>query len=175
MKAWQQLPTSVKLIAAVLVIICVIDFSQRVYVANEASGREFDPMAGVAIEFESAQPSAAVKSWLQRRSKEAEKRQQEEQETQANEAKVALLDGGVNLGDMRVRVRGVYTATGNAAPNGARVALIDTQQIENRQIEIIEISEGFKLNGYTVTKISVNSVTFTGGEDEAVTIPVFDY
>ncbi|MDN7126976.1 hypothetical protein J6J08_06245 [Pseudidiomarina sp. 1APR75-33.1] len=173
MKAWQQLPTSVKLIAVALVIICVIDFAQRIYVAESDASRNFDPMAGVGIEFASAQASEEVKSWLQQRREEAEKSQQEQQ-VAVSEPKAALLEGGVNLGDMRVRVRGVYTAS-EAATGGARIALIDTQQIESRQVEITEISEGFELNGYTVSKINVNSVTFIGGDDESITIPVFDY
>ncbi|MGQ4276500.1 hypothetical protein ACQ5ES_05585 [Pseudidiomarina sp. E22-M8] len=171
MKAWQQLPGSVKLIAIVGVLLCLIDFSQRVYIDNSVDARAFDANAGAQNEFQTARISDEVEAWLERRREIAEQRKQEQDQATVSEPQVALLEGGVNLGNMRVRVRGIYTS----AQNEQRIALIDTQELENRSVEITEVTEGFELNGYTVSKINVNSVTFIGGEDESVTIPVFDY
>ncbi len=167
MKAWQQLPASVKLLAAAIVVVCLMDFMQRVYIAGNDTTRTFDPMAGLQADLPAAQMSDDVSTWLQKR-RDAAQQQQEQQAT--SEPQAELMDGGVNLGDMRVRVRGIYTSS-----NQQRVALIDTQQLANRNVEITEISEGFELNGFTVSKISVNSVTFSGAEGETVTLPVFDY
>lgn len=169
MKSALNLPLSLKLVLLLLAIICVWDFSQRVWISSDVSSRNsvtFDPANYASGTNEMAAP---VKDWLVAR--EAERQAAAQPEEQSKEATVPLIEGGMNLGNMRVRVRAIYTA-----PEGqTRLALFDIQSIEQRSVEIIEAQEGYTVDSYTLETIDVNSVVFRSAEGEALTIPVFDY
>lgn len=170
MKSALNLPVSAKLALLLFTLLCVWDFSQRVWVSADASSRgttAFDPSAYTLAANEMA---PALTEWLAAR--EAQRQAAAEPDEEANKMPaIPLLEGGTNLGNMRVRVRAIYTATDSQT----RLALLDIQSIEQRSVEIIEAEEGFTVDSYRLETIDVNTVAFRSAEGEVLTIPVFDY
>lgn len=170
MKSIAQLPVGLRLFFIALVVFCVWDFAQRVWIQADASSRDEVTFDAARFQGGAIEMADAVKTWLAER--EAQRAAAAEAETEVDETpKAPLLDGGMNVGSMRVRVRAIYTAP----ESGTRFALLDLQSIEQRSVEISEVQQGFTIEGYTLESISVDAVTFRSNEDETLTIPVFDY
>lgn len=170
MKSALNLPLSAKLALLFFTLFCVWDFSQRVWVSADASSRDtttFDPSA---YTFAANEMAPRLAEWLAAREAQRQAAAQPEDEA-SKEPAIPLLEGGTNLGNMRVRVRAIYTATDSQT----RLALLDIQSIEQRSIEIIEAEEGFTVDSYQLEAIDVNTVAFRSAEGEVLTIPVFDY
>lgn len=169
MKSALNLPMSVKLILALFLLVCVWDFTQRVWVSADANAR--DDVSFTADDYvnRNSEMADTIKNWLAER--EAMRQAAVEPEEEANEPAIPLIEGGMNLGNMRVRVRAIYTAPSSQT----RLALLDIQSIEQRSVEIIEAHEGYTVESYALETIDVNSVVFRSAEGEALTIPVFDY
>ncbi|MBG23303.1 MAG: hypothetical protein CMF22_07585 [Idiomarinaceae bacterium] len=170
MKSALNLPLSAKLALLVFTLFCVWDFTQRVWVTADSTTRNataFDPSA---YTLSANEMSPAITEWLAAR--EAQRQAAAEPDEEANKTPaIPLLEGGTNLGNMRVRVRAIYTATDSQT----RLALLDIQSIEQRSVEIIEAEEGFTVDSYQLEAIDVNTVAFRSAVGEVLTIPVFDY
>lgn len=169
MKLFIDLPYLAKFVLIAFVFYCVWDFSQRVWVSVETSKPNVANFDASDYAVGSLAMASTVKEWLDER--EAKRLAATEAEESSKEPELPLIDGGMNLGNMRVRVRAIYTAP----ESEVRIALLDIQNIEQRSVEIINAQEGYTVNSYTLETIDVNSVVFRSAESETLTIPVFDY
>ncbi|WP_411360706.1 hypothetical protein [Pseudidiomarina sp. YC-516-91] len=170
MKIWQQTPLSVKVIGAIAVLLCLYDFSNRVWVTTEVNQRETTSFDAGAHSTAAPQVAQDVQDYIRQLATATASETANDDTESAN--RTPLIEGGVNVGEMRVRVRAIYTAPGTER----RTALIEAQHIEQRSLELTEVNEGFELNNYKVSAITVDSVIFTGADpNERIAIPVFDY
>lgn len=171
MKSALNLPMSVKLILALFLLVCVWDFTQRVWVSADANARDDVSFAAEDYVNSNIEMADTVKNWLAEREAMRQAAAEPEQEQETKEPAIPLIEGGMNLGNVRVRVRAIYTAPSSQTS----LALLDIQSIEQRSVEIIEAHEGYSVESYALETIDVNSVVFRSAEGEALTIPVFDY
>lgn len=170
MKLWQQQPTSVKVCAIALVVICVIDFSQRIWVSAELAARSTTEFNAGRFTAPTPKISEPVQTFLEDLASAAEPPAEAEDENSEN--KIPLIEGGVNIGEMRVRVRAIYISP----TTNKQAALIEAQHLTERNLELTEVTLGYALNNYQVSEITVDSVVFTGSDqNDQITIPVFDY
>ncbi|KFZ29178.1 hypothetical protein IDAT_05750 [Pseudidiomarina atlantica] len=168
MIALKALPLSVKLTAACVALLALIDFSQRVWVSSEANPPAVPQFNASDYATQAPSMNAALQQWIEQQRSAAA---QAAQEQSVSQPQAELLPGGVNLGETRVRVRATYTSSAT----GAQLALLEAQQINNRSLELTEVDEGFEIDNYKVSKITADSVVFVNAEGEQVTVPVFDY
>ncbi|RUO74557.1 hypothetical protein CWI80_04240 [Pseudidiomarina sediminum] len=169
MKFWTQLAPMVKVAIILTVLLCVYDFSQRVMITTDVNTRNVNDFDASRYQVPTLSQASEVTAWLEARAQAQE--QQQVEETAPEEAKTPLIEGGVNLGEMRVRVRGIYSP----AQSSEQIALLEAQHLTERSLELTEVTQGYVLENYEVTKINVGSVTFTGADGSTVVIPVFDY
>ncbi len=176
MKLWQQQPMVVKLAAGLAVIFCAADFSQRIWLSADANERDVAGFDASAYSVPTPQMSEAVQNYLTELEQNTAS-QGEDESSQGNANQAPLIEGGVNLGEMRVRVRAIY----RSQVTKQQVALIEAQHLTERNLELTEVNVGYALNNYKVSKITANSVEFTEqsaseqGTSESIVIPVFDY
>lgn len=170
MKFVTQLTPLVKTVIVLTVALCIYDFSQRVMIETDVNAREINAFDASRFQVPTITQASEVTAWLEARA-QAQAEQVTEEATETDAAKTPLIEGGVNLGEMRVRIRGIYSP----ALSSAQIALLEAQHLTERSLELTEVSQGYVLENYEVTKINVDSVTFTGADGSTVVIPVFDY
>lgn len=168
---WQKLDRNALALAAIVTLLLVFDFAQRVWVASPNTDTVRQELeAATAIEVEQPSIAASLQTWL----KEKEQQRAEIAKREAGEnqdaSKPELLEGGVDVGPLRVRLRAIVLPPGQQR----HVAILETQNSENRQIELMKRRLGETLGNYTLSALSVNAIVFEGN-DETVTVPIFDY
>ncbi|HET8816655.1 MAG TPA: hypothetical protein VFM61_04310 [Pseudidiomarina sp.] len=94
------------------------------------------------------------------------------QQTPAATVQPELLSGGIDIGEKRVRVRAILIAN----TSQQRIALIEAQDREQRDVEFVELRQGDRLSGYTVSAVQVDGVEFTpnSGDGAVVRVKVFE-
>ncbi|RUO62604.1 hypothetical protein [Pseudidiomarina insulisalsae] len=172
MSVWQRVPNLVKVCAAVVVLLCLLDFTQRVWISAEVDAREVSGFVTTGYQAPQPQVSDQVSAFIAQLTTAESETVEEESPEQSVAEQTPLIEGGVNLGDMRVRVRAIYVSQ----KMNKRVALIETQHMKERHLELTEIAVDDVLNNYKVSTITVDSVVFSGDDgSEPVVVPVFDY
>lgn len=156
-------------ILIIALLFCVVDFVQRVQPAIDtaALSREV-AVTEVAPRATAHQVSQRVQDWLAGLNTVATSNSEASTETVQQE----LLSGGTNIGEKRVRVRAILIAN----TTQQRVALIEAQDREQRDVEFVELRQGDTLSGYTISAVQVDAVEFqpNSGEGATVRVKVFE-
>ncbi|RUO41650.1 hypothetical protein CWE22_05700 [Pseudidiomarina aestuarii] len=156
-------------ILIIIVLFCVVDFVQRVQPAVDTAAltREAAMLETTPAPVEHT-VSPRVRDWLASLNTTATSSPEVATETVQQE----LLSGGTNIGEKRVRVRAILIAN----TTQQRVALIETQDRERRDVEFVELRQGETLSGYTISAVQVDGVEFTPntGGGAVVRVKVFE-
>ena len=169
-KQLQQQPLVFWCCCAVLILLCLVDFSRRLYVPA-ASAVDVQPF-GMLPPWsapETASYSALMQQWLN-----AEQQASAAADASTTSAKAPLLANAYAVGDKVIRLRAVFLS----AAAGSRLALIEQQDIDNRQISFVQVRPGQVISHYIVTTINANYVEFSpepsvSGEPAASPIRVY--
>ncbi|WP_258807319.1 hypothetical protein [Pseudidiomarina sp. CB1] len=157
-------------IAALVAVLCVVDFSQRVWLSTpDNSGVERELAAAQVVNHQAPVAADELQQWWQQRAEERQAATDAAQQQNTPTAK-PLLEGGIDVGPLRIRLRAIVIATDSQQ----QVAIMEAQNTDDRSLEFIERRVGENLGDYRVTAIRVNEIVFTQG-DESITVPIFDY
>lgn len=156
-------------IMIIVLLFCVVDFVQRVQPAVDTAA-----LTREAAMPETTRPAAAytvsqrVSDWLASLNTVATT----DSQTNPENVQQELLNGGTNIGEKRVRVRAILIAN----TTQQRVALIEAQDREQRDVEFVELRQGDTLSGYTISAVQVDGVEFTPntGDGAVVRVKVFE-
>lgn len=156
-------------IIIIALLFCVVDFVQRVQptIDTAALSREV-AVTEVAAPASVHQVSPRVRDWLAGLNTVASN----STETSTATVQQELLSGGTNIGEKRVRVRAILIANNTQQ----RIALIEAQDREQRDVEFVELRQGDTLSGYTISAVQVDAVEFqpSSGEGATVRVKVFE-
>lgn len=158
-------------VAAIIAILCLIDFTQRVWVSAPDLtdvNREVEQAAGIDIAEPEINPLLA--EWVATRAAERLATAASGAEGSTKDTPPELLPGGVDVGPLRVRLLAIFIP-----PDGKQqVAIMEAQNSEDRSLELIERTLGESLGDYTVSAVRVNEIVFKR-DDEIIAVPIFDY
>ncbi|PTB83250.1 hypothetical protein C9928_04080 [Pseudidiomarina aestuarii] len=154
----------------ITILLAAVDFTQRVLPAvDESTTMSTQSASDMVFAGTDHVVSKRVQDWL---ASLAAIETSENAAGSVEAPQTELLQGGIDIGKKRVRVRAILIA--NATQQ--RIALIESQDREQRDVEFIELRQGDALAGYTVTAVAVDSVEFTAnsGNEAPVRVKVFE-
>lgn len=166
----RQVDRTALIVAGVFAFLCLIDFSQRLWVPGTDANAVANELAAASnVKVSDVQVVDGLTAWMNQRREERQAAAGPEATDNASKQK-PLLEGGVDLGPLRVRLRAILITS----DSGKQVAIMEAQDNTERDVEFIERTLGETLGDYTVSAVRVNEIVFQHG-DEIVTVPIFDY
>ncbi|WP_258239975.1 hypothetical protein [Pseudidiomarina homiensis] len=156
-------------VAGALALLCLFDFSQRVWIAsadNDSIARDLASAGQIQV----ATPRVVdeLQAWFAER-EQVRKQIEQASSSDKDDAEQALLPGGVDVGPLRIRLRAILISTENAQ----KVAIMEAQNNDDRSVELIERTVGEALGEYNVSAVRVNEIVFQRA-DETIVVPIFD-
>jgi|SRR5690554_4432491 len=154
---WLKQP-AVWLTATLMCVICIWDFSQRVYapIDSDVSVLQADSVQVFSIAPKTMR-TAAMERWIQRNQRVEPVIQVDDEGSEQD----AELAGAELLGSMQVRVRATFA---NVSAN-RRFAIVEYLTEAERIMQSIRLEQNDKLGDFTVIAVNASSVIFAQDDD----------